>query len=254
MIGNIATTTKYQKTPKSKAELIAEALIRQQHKKDTETAQAPEQKQGIPILSDIWNFIGNIPVAGRWYSTLADFSTEVFQGTVSTIEGIVDMAASAVGKFGDENFKKKVQDFIKTDFTGTYITPIVKDTIPTEKSLITALPEKPQRIVRGVGQGIGQMAPALLVGQLGAAAGLGAKAVQALGTGTFIAGAGGRGVQEAYQEGASYDEGLAYGILSGALEGAIEKLSGGIGTKVFGEGLIIKLLVKRLNHACLNLL
>ena len=29
----MANTTKYQKTPKSKAELIAEARIRQQHKK-----------------------------------------------------------------------------------------------------------------------------------------------------------------------------------------------------------------------------
>ena len=54
----MANTTKYQKTPKSKAELIAEARIRQQHKKEAEATQTPEQKQGIPILSDIWNFIG----------------------------------------------------------------------------------------------------------------------------------------------------------------------------------------------------
>lgn len=249
----MANTTKYQKTPKSKAELIAEARIRQQHKKEAEAAQTPEQKQGIPVLSDIWNFIGNVPVVGKWYATLADFSTEAFQGAVSTIEGIVDMAASVVGKFGDENFKKKVQDFIKTDFTGTYITPLVKDTIPTEQSLITDLPEQPERIVRGVGQGIGQMAPALLTGEIGSAAGLGGTAVQAIGTGTFMAGAGGRGVQEAYQEGASYDEGLAYGILSGALEGAIERLTGGVGTKVFGKGLINKVVGKAAKSGLIKL-
>ena len=34
-----------------------------------------------------------------------------------------------------------------------------------------------------------------------------------------MAGAGGRGVQEAYQEGAGYGEGLMYGAAVGALEG-----------------------------------
>ena len=64
--------------------------------------------------------------SGKWYCHNRRFPTGSFSGAVSTIEGIVDMAASVVGAFGDENFKKKGQDFIKTDFTGTYIAPLVK--------------------------------------------------------------------------------------------------------------------------------
>jgi hypothetical protein len=92
-------------------------------------------------------------------------------------------------------------------------------------------------ILEGVASGVGQMLPSVAVtlatGGLGAPAAL----AQGLGTATFIAGAAGRGTEEAFKEGADFYQGFGYGLLSGAVEGAIEKISGGMADKVFGKGI-----------------
>lgn len=116
----MAYTDKYKKSTKSISEIVAENKLKKQYKKEKaeQVQQDQQSKSKIPILSDVWDAIGNIPLIGKWFSTLGDFSSSAFKGLSSSVEGVIDFGASAVGAFGDDSFKKKVQDFVSKDFTG----------------------------------------------------------------------------------------------------------------------------------------
>jgi len=64
---------------------------------------------------------------------------------------------------------------------------------------------------------------------LGGAAGLGTKATTALTTGEIFASSMGSGMGEAYQNGATDEEALKYGLISGAAEAGSEMIFGGLG-------------------------
>jgi hypothetical protein len=93
-----------------------------------------------------------------------------------------------------------------------------------------------------IAQGIGQVGAILATGGMGAAAGLGSAGVTALTTGIMGASGMGSGMGEAYQNGATDEQALTYGIISGAADALTELMFGGLGKGVnalgFNKGLL----------------
>ena len=156
-------------------------------------------------------------------------------GLLSTVEGGVDFAMGLVGGVGglfSEEFRDGVQDAIAYNATeewvGKHLDELTKYSYTKDG--------KAGEIVDNVAQGVGQILPAVIVTI--ATAGAGAPSLVgeiASLAGTAVNAAGGA-TQEAYNEGAGYYEGLAYGTASGALEAGLEKLSEGTLGKLKGVG------------------
>ena len=91
-------------------------------------------------------------------------------------------------------------------------------------------------------QGVGQVGGIIATGGMGAAAGLSGAGVTALTTGVMGLSGMGSGMGEAYMGGASDEEALAYGAISGAADALSELLFGGLGKAVnavgFNKGLL----------------
>ena len=206
-----------------------------------------ELKPKVPESNEHWaNRAGE--AVYRAGVTVWDFLGEIIGGAFKTVEGLMDFGAGVVGLFGDDDFKDEIQHFIERDQTREiwhdqdWYQKSIKD------SYITGA--KGENIVRGVGQGIGQVGLMAGVaylsaglGAAGSAAGFGMEATSSmlpqLVPQVFLAlSAGGRGVESAFQEGAGYGEAMTYGALSGAVEVAIERISGGVFEKVYGKGVI----------------
>lgn len=73
----------------------------------------------------------------------------------------------------------------------------------------------------GISQGLGQVGGMLLTGGLGNAAGLGMAGTSALTTGTTFLSGTGRGMSQAYEEGASDKKAFKYGLIAGAVTSGI---------------------------------
>ncbi|MBR2474158.1 MAG: hypothetical protein IKB51_03920 [Clostridia bacterium] len=208
---------------------------------------------------------------GTWY----DIQKNISKGAGKAVEGVVDLGASLVGAVGgifSDDFRDNVQDFIAEDWatkyydeSGIYDLGIFKD---LDKYSYTN-DSKVGQTIEQVAQGVGQMLPTVLIAiatggtSLGAsaattagsvAASTGAKAavsaaakaagkwaVKNAGTLALGASAAGTGMEEAFNDGAGYGEGVLYGLASGATEIATEKLLPGpadafIGKSIFGKG------------------
>lgn len=174
---------------------------------------------------------------GRGLSTVGDLLANVGTGAVKGLEGIVDLGAGLVGGIGgifDDDFEDKVKDIIAKDWTGTYIGE------PLQEALRYSY-LKDGGIIENVASGVGQMLPAVAVtiATGGASAGtLAATVAEMASLGVTMAGAAGNATEEAFKEGADYWRGLGYGVASGAVEGATEKLLGGATSKIFGAGML----------------
>lgn len=183
----------------------------------------------------------------RGVATIGDFASNVIQGASKGLEGVVDLGIGIVGAIGgifDENFRDEAQKTISYDWTketfGNALDELTKDSYLNDGEVGS--------IIENVASGVGQMLPSVAValatggaslaaqGAAGitAQATMGTAAAQAASLGTLMASAAGTGTEEAFKEGADYYSGLAYGASQGAVEGATEKLTGGI--PVFGKG------------------
>lgn len=96
--------------------------------------------------------------------------------------------------------------------------------------------------VTAVAEGAGQLVGMYLTAGVGKAAGLASTGAQALSLGAVSAGAAGKGVEEALDEGANIHQATLYGLMTGAVEAGTEAL-GGIGTDV-ASGVIGKAALK----------
>lgn len=198
-------------------------------------------------------------VGKRLLDTFGDVGKSITSGLIKAGEGLVDFGASTVGIFaglaGDKNLKDEM-----TEFTARDLTEEMWDSgrqnglnVDLEDSYIYDMSETGQNIVRGVGQGVGQMLPMLAVtvataGAGGAAAAAGkisAAAAQGIAKAGQVANLVGLGMSAA---GSSTEQALnteivdangnvtnptldrAYlrGLASGAMEMATEKLVGGL--------------------------
>lgn len=152
----------------------------------------------------------------RFGHTLGDFFGRVGAGAYKAGENIVDYFGTMFG--ADE-------DWIKRDFAREYILDHLDNNL--KGSYLND--GKFGNMVQNVAFGFGNMLPSVLVGTLPYVG-------PALSTATFMLNAAGGSTERALQEGATRDKALLYGTLSGISEGAIEKISGGIGG--VGKGIV----------------
>ena len=178
----------------------------------------------------------------RGVSTIGDIAANVITGAVKGLEGIYDLGASLVGAVGgifDEDFQNRVKSHVAYDWTS--------ETIGNPLQELTKYSyTKDGGIIEGVASGIGQMLPAVAVSiataGIGAAASgaslaasMGSTAAQAASLATLGISAAGNSTEEAFNDGAGYYQGLGYGLVSGGVEVATEKMTGGFG-KLTGKG------------------
>ncbi len=180
----------------------------------------------------------------RGLATVGNFVSNVVEGAVKSLEGIVDAGAMLVGLFGAD-----VNDFVEYDFTS--------DVFGTDeegeglldwawgRNLADVSYLDNDHIVNQIAEGVGGMLPTIALAVAtggtslaGTAAAAGAKAVSVgakvaniASKVAFIGGAVGNASETALKEGADYWQALGYGAVSGAIEGATEMIGG----RVFGS-------------------
>ena len=170
----------------------------------------------------------------RAFSTIGDLAANVLTGAIKGLEGIYDLGAGIVGAVGgifDKDFQEGVKQHIAYDFTSEKIGNPLQEAL--KYSYL-----KDGGIIEGVASGIGQMLPAVAVSV--ATGGLGAPAAMAQTASllTLGASAAGNSTEEAFNDGAGYYQGLGYGLVSGGVEIATEKMFGGATKALTGAGLL----------------
>ena len=163
--------------------------------------------------------------------TIGDIAANVITGAVKGLEGIYDLGAGIVGAVGgifDKGFQDDVKKHISYDWT---METFGNDWQEALKYSYT----KNGGIVESVASGIGQMLPSVAVTIATGGAGAPAAVSQMASLATLGASAAGNSTEEAYKDGAGYYAGLGYGLASGAVEMATEKMFGGFG-KLAGAG------------------
>lgn len=211
----------------------------------------------------------------RLGDTLGDVAKNTLDGMLKAGEGLLDFGAGAVGMFagwfGNEDLKQRASDWTARDLVGEMWESGRQKGLDVdfEDSYINEMSETGQNIIRGVAQGVGQMLPmvavtALTAGAGGAAAAAGkisataakglAKAGQAANLVGLGASAAGTSTEQALNtdivdaEGnvtrPTLDRAFLYGLASGAVEMATEKLVGGVFEKFTGTGLADKVINK----------
>lgn len=209
------------------------------------------------------------------FDTLGDVAKNTLDGMLKAGEGLLDFGAGAVGMvagwFGNEDLKQRASDWTARDLVGEMWESGRQKGLDVdfEDSYINEMSETGQNIVRGVAQGVGQMLPmvavtALTAGAGGAAAAAGkisataakglAKAGQVANLVGLGASAAGTSTEQALNtdivdaEGnvtrPTLDRAFLYGLASGAVEMATEKLVGGVFEKFTGTGLADKVINK----------
>lgn len=211
----------------------------------------------------------------RLGDTLGDVAKNTLDGMLKAGEGLLDFGAGAVGMFagwfGNEDLKQRASDWTARDLVDEMWESGRQKGLDVdfEDSYINEMSETGQNIVRGVAQGVGQMLPmvavtALTAGAGGAAAAAGkisataakglAKAGQVANLVGLGASAAGTSTEQALNtdivdaEGnvtrPTLDRAFLYGLASGAVEMATEKLVGGVFEKFTGTGLADKVINK----------
>lgn len=171
-------------------------------------------------LSELVSSFAGTPVKittgqGLFGGTTKAIESDLRYGIYKGIEGVVDAGATIASQFDDSG---KIAEFVKQDYADKLLggnqEVSHKNAIYKEDSL-------PSEIF----QAVGQMLPSIAIG--GGA-----------GTAFFGVSAGGSSAEQAFLEGATEEEALAYGTISGLVETGIELLSGGIGG--VGKGVLQK--------------
>lgn len=234
--------------------------------KAAEQAQQVQQTQQPQSDADVGERIGD---------TLGDVAKNTLDGMLKAGEGLLDFGASTVGViagwFGNDDLKQRATDWSARDLVGEMWDSGRQNGLDVdfEDSYINDLSETGQNIVRGVAQGVGQMLPMVAVtlatggtgtalataGKIGAGA---AKALTTVGKAINLVGLGmsaaGTSTERALNteivdaEGnvtrPTLDRAYLYGLASGAVEMATEKLVGGVFEKFTGTGLADKVISK----------
>ena len=166
--------------------------------------------------------------------TIGDIAANVITGAVKGLEGIYDLGTGIVGAVGgifDKGFQDEVKKHISYDWT---METFGNDWQEALKYSYT----KNGGIVESVASGIGQMLPSVAVTIATGGAGAPAAVSQMASLATLGASAAGNSTEEAFNDGAGYYAGLGYGLASGAVEMATEKMFGGATKGLFGKGML----------------
>lgn len=169
--------------------------------------------------------------------TGATLGTEVTKGVANIGENIGDLAsygiAGVADLLGEDEYADKVRKNAQVSLVDKYTKPLSSK---IDKNSI--LGSKGKEMAQSLGYVAGTAAIGAATGGtagiLGKTAEGAAKAANIATTATTFASSMGSGVTEAYQNGATDQEALAYGIISGIGEAGSELMFGGLG-KVFGK-------------------
>lgn len=169
---------------------------------------------------------------GNWFTELmhtgGDLSANVITGLGKGLEGIYDLFAGLTGAVGglfSDEFENDVKAHIATDHIGEWFGNDWQAAL--DESWLND--STAGGVIEGVAQGVGQLLPAVIVTYATGGAGAPTLVSSIASLSTTMASAAGTSTEQAFQEGADYGEGMLYGLASGAIEGATEQLSGGLG-------------------------
>lgn len=230
----------YQMTP-AERRARAQALKEQRENRSlysryTALQKEQEAREQQAQMESVWaeNQKKNQNFFVRAASTIGELAANVLTGAVKGLEGIYDLGAGVVGAVGgifDSDFQDRVKQHISYDWTSETIGNPLQEAL--KYSYL-----KEGGIIENVASGIGQMLPAVAVSV--ATGGLGAPAAMAQTASllTLGASAAGNSTEEAFKDGAGYYQGLGYGLASGAVEIATEKMFGGATKALTGAGLL----------------
>ena len=203
--------------------------IEEQKKAATAQADAVRQAQ-----IDEENEKKNQSFIVRGLSTIGDLAANVITGAVKGLESIYDLGAGVVGGIGgifDKDFQNSVQEHIAYDWTtetiGNPLQELTKYSYLKNGGTV-------EKVANAVGGMLPYVAATVVTGGLGAPAAV----AQGAGLATLGVSAAGSATEQAYNDGAGYWQGLGYGVASGAVEVATEKLGGGLTGNVFGRGFL----------------
>lgn len=206
------------------------SILEEQRKLEEEERKKEEKRQNAGFFT-------------RVFSTVGDFAGQVISGVSKGLEGIYDLGAGIVGAIGgifSSDFQEGVKNHIAYDWTTENIANPLNDAFNASYLNDGKLGE----IIQQVGSGIGQMLPSVAMNAVLPGSGLVTLGVSAAGS----------GMEEAYNDGANFGQGLLYGGLSGLTEVATEKLFGGPYGRYFGEGVLDKATSKIANKGTAKLL
>lgn len=185
-------------------------------------------------FGDILKTGGNVAsqVGKAILGTAGDVGLGVAKGFASSAEGIADLASYGIAAGLDALGKDDTAERWRKNASENTVEEWTKgaDEYLNRYSMAG-------RTTDAISQGIGQIGSIIATGGLGKAAGLGAKAVTALTTGTMGLSGAGAGMGEAYRGGASDEEAATYGLIAGASDALTELLFGGLGKAVGAVGL-----------------
>ncbi len=213
-------------------------VAREQVARQTKTDQEAESIAGA----------GNDSVGERILGTGLDVLGQVTEGMLESGEGLVDAAAGMVGvpvlslvdALTGASSRRALREWIEREYVGM-AADWVHDTLADKTGLAVRTASYQSEggvgsFFRNVEQGVGNMLPAVAVTLATGGTALPVALKSALPLMTTGVSAGGQGMEEAYRDGASDWGGLGYGVASGTVEAATEKLFGGTGKAVTGKG------------------
>lgn len=181
---------------------------------------------------------GDIPRTA--VSTIGDIAGGLLKGAAYMGEGIYDagmyLGAGIADNRGDTALADERREKAKKNSVNNFFEPF-----ETEVDKNSLLGESADKFTNMLGQVGGLMLTGAAGVGLGAAAGLGAAGAGALATGlttgaTFMSSTG-SGMSQAYQEGATDEEALKYGLIAGFADAATELIFGGLGKAINAKGL-----------------
>jgi hypothetical protein len=228
---------RYKKNPKKKKqeEDIApvrkdiETYVPSRSRVDDENAFRMELFNTNPLLFEDGYDIGDI--SGTILMTAGDSALNFAKGVGRFAEGIGDAVnygvADIVDKIGDKDLakalKKETQKSLVDDLTGSATNAFNRYSVAG-------------RTTDAILEGMGQASAIMATGGLGNTLGWSAKGISALTTGATAVSGYGSGMSEAYQGGATDEEAVIYGVISGGAEALTEALFGGMGKGVNALG------------------
>lgn len=168
----------------------------------------------------------------RLGATFVDVLTEIGGGVASLFEGVVDIGVGLAGEIGGlfGTDKKWAEDIIKFDATQEWYYDSFEDEL-TKFSFINDAP-----IVKDIVRGVGEQLPTIAAVALAPVTGGTSLSALPFTIGATVASASGSGMQQALNEGATYDQALLYGGLKGGVEGLVEFATKGLGKGIMSIG------------------
>lgn len=205
------------------------APVRQDIMKREEDDSKLDFFQKSKAFDDGWQF-GDL--AKTILGTVGDAGLELVKGVGGLVEGVTDAVSYGVAGITDvlgadefaERTRKRAQENKIEQWTENLDNRFEQNSILGRTS---------DAILQGVGQVGGIMA----TGGIAGAAGLGTAGATALTTGLMGVSGFGSGAGEAYRGGATDEEAMTYGLISGASDALTELIFGGLGKAVGAVGL-----------------